>query len=319
MSSNNYECPRCHNVFPAANKFLHDVRCTENKPVPLNKSRLVVLNEHKNRAPIEHRPQPKITGKRRPDSHIKPLDIKESVVEIPKTFNCWLCGQTFPEKDREEHMLIHQMQEENEAFKNEVRKQNQQEQQNNPQQNRPQQNRPQQNIQQQNRPQQNRPQQNMQQQNRPQQNMQQQYRPQQNQQQPPRNQPQKPPQIPSQQPNQKAVQYFPGTNLKRSFIPFSDLDIFDFGQIHEGLNKYDNPTDTDILNELPETEIDDVSLLDSERKNCIICTVGFKCGDKVTMLPCIHMFHTNCIQNWLKSKNFCPFCKMKLTKENLNK
>ena len=88
--------------------------------------------------------------------------------------------------------------------------------------------------------------------------------------------------------------------------------------IYESLSGCDNPADTDILNELPETEIEDISKLDSERKQCVICLVDFNCGDKVTMLPCIHMFHTDCIQSWLKTKNFCPLCRLKLTKETLD-
>ena len=105
--------------------------------------------------------------------------------------------------------------------------------------------------------------------------------------------------------------------MKRSFIPFDDIDIFDFNQIHESLNKMNNPTDEDILNELPETEIGDISKLEANRKNCVICITDFKSGDKATMLPCIHMFHTNCIQSWLKSNNICPVCKFKLTENNL--
>ena len=41
-------------------------------------------------------------------------------------------------------------------------------------------------------------------------------------------------------------------------------------------------------------------------------------GDKAIILPCIHLFHTECIKNWLKTQNTCPICKFKLTGENLN-
>ena len=37
---NNYECPRCHNVFPSFNKIMHDAICTEQNPLPLNNSNL---------------------------------------------------------------------------------------------------------------------------------------------------------------------------------------------------------------------------------------------------------------------------------------
>ena len=139
MNVNNYECPKCHNVFPLANKMMHDLRCTENNPIPLNQSRLVGINsnnlknENKKTEPIQHRPQPKITAKRKIDSHINPLNIKESIMEIPETFNCWLCGQTLPEKEKEDHMLCHQMQEENDNFKKKQKNQKNKNQNQNPQ------------------------------------------------------------------------------------------------------------------------------------------------------------------------------------------
>ena len=81
---------------------------------------------------------------------------------------------------------------------------------------------------------------------------------------------------------------------------------------------YNNPTDKTILNELPENKIDDVSKLDNEKKQCLICLEDFKNGDKTIMLPCIHFFHSNCIKNWLLSQNTCPICKFKLIKNNVH-
>lgn len=80
----------------------------------------------------------------------------------------------------------------------------------------------------------------------------------------------------------------------------------------------ENPTDTAIVSELPETKIDDIKKLDNDKKNCVICMEDFKNGDKTTNLPCLHMFHTNCIQSWLKKQNTCPICKFKLTPDNIN-
>ena len=77
-------------------------------------------------------------------------------------------------------------------------------------------------------------------------------------------------------------------------------------------------TDEEILNNLPETQIEDVSKLDQEKKNCVICLEDFKNGDKAIILPCIHIFHNNCIKFWLKTKNTCPICKFKLTGSNIN-
>ena len=79
----------------------------------------------------------------------------------------------------------------------------------------------------------------------------------------------------------------------------------------------DHPTDREILNGLPEILID-TSKLYEEKKKCNICLDEYKTGDKATILPCIHLFHTNCIKNWLKKQNSCPICKFKLIKNNVN-
>ena len=114
----------------------------------------------------------------------------------------------------------------------------------------------------------------------------------------------------------------------RRFIPFSNFGFGGmssmggieeiFQQMLQRLGNHEHPTDQQILNELPETQIDDVTKLDTEKKNCVICLEDFKNGDKATVLPCIHLFHTNCIQSWLKTQDCCPICKFKLTGENLN-
>ena len=81
----------------------------------------------------------------------------------------------------------------------------------------------------------------------------------------------------------------------------------------------ENPTAQHIINELPQNKIDDIKKLDKDKQNCVICMEDFKNGDVTTNLPCLHMFHSNCIQCWLKTQNTCPICKFKLTQENINR
>ena len=94
----------------------------------------------------------------------------------------------------------------------------------------------------------------------------------------------------------------------------------DLNEMIENMLHYtrENPTDAAIVSELPETKIDDIKKLDKDKQNCVICMEDFKNGDKTTNLPCLHMFHTNCIQSWLKTQNTCPICKFKLTPNNIN-
>ena len=103
-------------------------------------------------------------------------------------------------------------------------------------------------------------------------------------------------------------------NLKRSQLKFSDWQIFDFGGLKSSLNNLENPTDVDILEQLPESEIEDTSQLTKDTNECYICFTNFSKLDKITIFPCTHMFHSFCVEAWLKEKDFCPVCKNKIVK-----
>ena len=52
---------------------------------------------------------------------------------------------------------------------------------------------------------------------------------------------------------------------------------------------------------------------DGENKECIVCLSEFEVGESITTLPCVHIFHNECIKSWLKSNNHCPICKFEIT------
>ena len=45
---------------------------------------------------------------------------------------------------------------------------------------------------------------------------------------------------------------------------------------------------------------------------CIICMEEFIEKEKVKLLPCGHIFHINCIKQWLIKEKNCPFCKSEI-------
>ena len=47
--------------------------------------------------------------------------------------------------------------------------------------------------------------------------------------------------------------------------------------------------------------------------NCIICLYEFNIGDKIAALPCLHVFHFDCIKHWLENELSCPVCKLEVT------
>ena len=55
----------------------------------------------------------------------------------------------------------------------------------------------------------------------------------------------------------------------------------------------------------------------NNNKYCPICLGDFKLGEKESSLPCLHCFHSNCIEGWLKRNKSCPVCKLKISWESL--
>ena len=330
---NDYECPRCHNIFPSSNRFLHDIKCTASKPVPLNASRVVFENKEK------------IIPK---NNNIFNNQINVSSSEnFPKVFYCEICHESMLEKEKNDHMLCHNLENEenNMANDNENDYENFDDEEEGHENNNvgirlnhnrnnnnllniniyPQNNNNYQNIRQNNlarRTNRRNNNNNIFHSNNNRNNN-----------------------------NNQGYRYL-GSIRNRAHrnnnnrhpriyanIQYNNLDNddedgeidneFDNEEFDEELEEYEddlssdgdiyqNPIEQQILDDLPETRIEDINKLDTEKKNCVICLEDFKNGENVINLPCIHLFHKNCIKNWLKNQNSCPICKFKLTKENMN-
>lgn len=52
-----------------------------------------------------------------------------------------------------------------------------------------------------------------------------------------------------------------------------------------------------------------------EQSSCTICMEDFKVGDDVKTLPCLHLYHMDCIDAWLRHGNDCPICKTCIGKD----
>ena len=49
---------------------------------------------------------------------------------------------------------------------------------------------------------------------------------------------------------------------------------------------------------------------------CPICYEKFKVDNLIRLLPnCKHIFHRNCIDQWLEIRGMCPFCKESVRKK----
>ena len=46
-----------------------------------------------------------------------------------------------------------------------------------------------------------------------------------------------------------------------------------------------------------------------DEDKCVICQEDYIENEKILKLTCGHIFHNNCIENWLIKEKKCPFCK----------
>jgi len=102
-----------------------------------------------------------------------------------------------------------------------------------------------------------------------------------------------------------------------------DIDISVFENI------FINMSELNIFNEityLPELEnvvcilddevkLDSYTLTEEINSNCNICLENYVIEDEIIKLPCDHIYHKDCINNWLTNYSYiCPCCKKEVGK-----
>eukprot|EP01063_Lacrimia_lanifica_P018396 TRINITY_DN25317_c0_g1_i1.p1 TRINITY_DN25317_c0_g1~~TRINITY_DN25317_c0_g1_i1.p1 ORF type:complete len:317 (+),score=28.05 TRINITY_DN25317_c0_g1_i1:82-1032(+) len=58
--------------------------------------------------------------------------------------------------------------------------------------------------------------------------------------------------------------------------------------------------------------LDDKAKLTDENRKCAVCLMEFEDGEELRALPCLHLFHSDCVDKWLKENAACPTCRADL-------
>ncbi len=49
---------------------------------------------------------------------------------------------------------------------------------------------------------------------------------------------------------------------------------------------------------------------------CLVCQYAYEEDEKLRVLPCGHIFHCECIDEWLLTKDHCPYCRQSILDKN---
>lgn len=74
------------------------------------------------------------------------------------------------------------------------------------------------------------------------------------------------------------------------------------------------PTSKEFINKLPRIHVKREK--DGRMPVCPVCTEEFEINETAKKLPCAHIFHSECIDPWLKSNCTCPVCRKELPTDN---
>ncbi|WPG97861.1 Hypothetical protein R9X50_00064300 [Acrodontium crateriforme] len=79
------------------------------------------------------------------------------------------------------------------------------------------------------------------------------------------------------------------------------------------------PASADAIASLPKRAISKEDLDENGKADCSICMDAAEIGSEVTVLPCHHWFHFDCIKAWLSEHDTCPHCRQGIMpKDNEN-
>eukprot|EP01087_Luapelamoeba_hula_P016387 TRINITY_DN5036_c0_g1_i1.p1 TRINITY_DN5036_c0_g1~~TRINITY_DN5036_c0_g1_i1.p1 ORF type:complete len:288 (-),score=43.14 TRINITY_DN5036_c0_g1_i1:36-899(-) len=85
-------------------------------------------------------------------------------------------------------------------------------------------------------------------------------------------------------------------------------------ELGERIGSVSTGASAEQISALPETKFNPSLQTSNPVANttCPVCQMDFENGDMIRTLPCLHFYHTACIDKWLASKKTCPTCMQRI-------
>lgn len=83
-------------------------------------------------------------------------------------------------------------------------------------------------------------------------------------------------------------------------------------------NSAPGPASPEAISRLPKREADKSMMGNDGKAECSVCMDNVDIGDEVTILPCSHWFHGDCVGAWLKEHDTCPHCRQGIMPKDPN-
>mmetsp|Transcript_34152 Transcript_34152/g.47551 ORF Transcript_34152/g.47551 Transcript_34152/m.47551 type:complete len:293 (-) Transcript_34152:492-1370(-) len=105
----------------------------------------------------------------------------------------------------------------------------------------------------------------------------------------------------------------------------SRREVRSFDQLQQLLSEYMHAESyglQSVREGLSEAQIESLpcrTLLPSDsahERRCPVCLVDMDLGDEIRVLPCPHLFHRKCIDQWLLMRQTCPICRTKVLQDH---
>mmetsp|Transcript_90543 Transcript_90543/g.161281 ORF Transcript_90543/g.161281 Transcript_90543/m.161281 type:complete len:377 (-) Transcript_90543:95-1225(-) len=72
------------------------------------------------------------------------------------------------------------------------------------------------------------------------------------------------------------------------------------------------PASASVVRSLPRVKVSAYDIAANESPECSVCLGDLVIGEKALRIPCGHLYHEECVKDWLKKSNECPVCRWEL-------